>query len=150
MLWQLNDVGFKQQVKFEAGRLTFIFLTINSTTFLLKTQRLVHTEIDGLIEVDTAEKYNKAYEANATFTGRLLRRELKSYYAQEDMDILDEYRTVANIGWLRDMRPGAIGKKDTTRQSDLVEIDVSKAYTAAFMKITQIPIFSEIDKFQSL
>ena len=69
------------------------------------------------------------------FGAQLFKQEHKSYYNQQDIDILDEYRTIANIGWL----------KKTKTPKKLVEIDVSKAYTAAFMQIKRVPVFNEFD-----
>ena len=37
---------------------------------------------------------------------------------------------------------------DVRNLSSLIEIDVSKAYTAAFTEITEIPILSEFDAFR--
>ena len=33
-------------------------------------------------------------------------------------------------------------------KDDLIELDVSKAYTAAFVKITSMPVFNEFDMFK--
>ena len=79
-------------------------------------------------------------EAMTVFNNRLFRQEHKSFYTQEDVDIMDEYRTFANVGWLR-AKP-----KNLT---DLVEIDRNKAFTAAFSHITQIPVFNEFDNFRA-
>ena len=59
-----------------------------------------------------------------------------SYYYKQDVDILDEYRTVVPIGILKDVETAKI------------EIDVSKAFTFAFSKITEIPVFNEFDSFK--
>ena len=69
------------------------------------------------------------------FETRLFRKDHKSYYSPEDINILDEYITVANVGLL----------EKVAKRSELVEIDVSKAYTGAFMKIVNVPIFNEFD-----
>jgi len=61
----------------------------------------------------------------------------KSYYTNLDIDILKEYRTVANSGLL-----SQIPKKT------MVEIDINKVYTSALMKITRIPIFNEFDNLK--
>jgi hypothetical protein len=49
----------------------------------------------------------------------------------EDIAILDEYRTVVNIGMIQDL----------PKKTQLVEIDRTKAFTAAFMEITKVPVF---------
>ena len=62
----------------------------------------------------------------------MFQQSYKSYYTQLDIDVLNEYRTIANSGLL-----SQIPKKP------MVEIDVGKAYTAALMKITRIPMFND-------
>jgi hypothetical protein len=135
VLWQLHAAKYRPQIKYQAGKISFISLTVNSTVFILKSQQLIYSDIDGLIEIDTAEKYNKTNAAMSHFGAQLFKQEHKSYYNQQDIDILDEYRTIANIGWL----------KKTKTPKKLVEIDVSKAYTAAFMQIKRVPVFNEFD-----
>ena len=67
-------------------------------------------------------------QAMSEFRNRLFKAEHKSYYTQQDMDILDQYRTVANVGWLRQARPRAQTARQSVgapAQDELVEIDVS-------------------------
>ena len=45
----------------------------------------------------------------------------KSYYTKEDINLLDEYRTIANCGIL-----------SNTSKEVLSEIDIGKAYTSGF------------------
>ena len=52
-----------------------------------------------------------------------------------NVDILDEYRTVVPVGVLKDV------------VNNLIEIDISKAFTSAFQHITEIPVFNEFDSF---
>ena len=49
------------------------------------------------------------------------------------MEILDAYRTKPICGTL------------SKPQGELIEVDASKAYTAAFCDITEVPIFNEFD-----
>ena len=140
MLWQMRDAGYTPQPKYQAGKISHLVMTFNKTTFILKGQQLAPTGIDGTVEVAQEDTYNRMNEAMTAFNNRLFRLEHKSFYTQEDVDILDEYRTFANVGWLRP-RPKGL--------RDLVEIDRNKAFTAAFSEITQIPIFNEFDNFRA-
>ena len=70
------------------------------------------------------------------FNNALLKSEHKSYYYKQDIDILDEYGTVVPIGLFKEVDV-----------EDLVEIDVSKAFTHAFSQIAEIPIFIAFDRF---
>ena len=51
--------------------------------------------------------------------------------------ILDEYRTSANVGMITEV----------INHSNMIELDISKAFTSAFLKIKTIPIFNEFDQF---
>jgi hypothetical protein len=77
-------------------------------------------------------------EAMATFNKSLIKPEFKSYYSKTDIDVLDEYRTVVPIGRLSSFKG----------VEDIVEIDISKAFTSAFLKISEVPIFNEFDYFK--
>ena len=72
------------------------------------------------------------------FNKALFKMQYKSYYTDQDIDILNEYRTVPNIVFFQ-QRPNKV---------KLCEIDVSKAYTSALTLITKVPIFNEFDSFQ--
>ena len=54
------------------------------------------------------------------------------------MDILNEYRTTANVGYMKPLK--------TTH--GLEEIDLSKAYTKAFTQIRRLPVFNEFDDWR--
>ena len=62
----------------------------------------------------------------------------KSFYSDVDSQILDEYRTVANIGLFN----------NNFIKEDLIELDISKACTYALSQITEIPVFNEFDNFE--
>ena len=104
---------------------------------ILRTQQVITSVIQSPVVVDREIIYNKMNEAMVNFSTQIFKATRKSYYTQEDIKILDEYRTVANLGMLTD-RP----------YEKLTEIDISKAYTGAFCKITHVPIFNEFDAFQ--
>ena len=70
------------------------------------------------------------------FHKSLFKPEHLSYDSKQDVDILDEYRTIVPAGWLEEV------------DADVIEIDVSKAFTFAFSQITEIPTFNEFDCFQ--
>ena len=140
ILWQLREAGHKPQIKYQACKISHLVMTFNKTTFIVKAQQLTSTGIDGSVEVSHEETYNRMSGAMTVFNNRLFRQDHKSYYSREDVDILDEYRSFANVGKLRSM-PKSL--------ADLVEIDRNKAYTAAFSGIKQIPVFNEFDNFQA-
>ena len=73
------------------------------------------------------------------FYKSLFSKNHKSYYSDVDINILDEYRTIANNGILID---------NNFNVSNLIEIDMSKAYTYSFSEINEIPVFNIFDNFE--
>ena len=59
----------------------------------------------------------------------------KSFYNDIDIQILDEARTVVPSGLLCD-------RGDIKNE---IEIDISKAFTHAFITISEIPVFNQFD-----
>ena len=140
LLYQVKNAGYDPAIKYEGGKLTQIGLTLGhrkqQIVVLVRTQQLAPSENDGECSVPTAEIYNNMAKAMNKFHGALFKQQHMSYYSKQDVDILDEYRTVVPIGMLKDAPDSKI------------EIDVSKAFTFAFSKIPQIPTFNEFDSFK--
>ena len=133
LLWQFCDAGYTPQIKFMTGQITHLVIELNGFIFSIKCQQLNHEEIDGMVDIQKEDVYNRMEEAQVEMSKTLFRKEHRSYYSQEDINILDEYRTVANVGIMKDIT--------RIKPSDLAEVDQSKAYTHAFMNIENIPIF---------
>lgn len=149
IVWQLYDAGFRPNLKYGIGKLSWVSLVVNQTRFLFRSQQLIDWAIDGGMEVQDAGVFNRMHDAKTEFHYQLFKTEHKSYYDQQDLDILDECRTVANVGWLKSLTSWSSNSKyhraHTISQCNLVEIDISKAYTGAFMRIKAIPVFNEFD-----
>ena len=136
LLYQIKDAGYDPSIKYEGGRLTHIGLTLEKTIhILIRTQQLAPSNNDGECNVSSAEIYNDMSAAMNKFNNALFKSEHKSYYSKQDIDILDEYRTVVPIGLFKEV------------VEDVIEIDVSKAFTHAFSQIVEIPIFNKFDGF---
>ena len=163
-LYDLKDAGYEPSIKYATGHITRLEFTINkfnqkedakyfdevghikrsdfastkNIKLCIESQQLVKDSLDGEISVEPAEIYNKMNHAMATFNNLLIKPEFKSYYSKTDIDVLDEYRTTVPIGRLSLFKS----------VEDLVEIDISKAFTSAFLKISRVPIFNEFDYFK--
>ena len=148
VVWQLYFAGFRPAIQYMAGRICWVCISANGFTFLIKTQRLVEYEIEGSTAVDEAAVFNRMHDARAEFHYQLFRSEHKSYYSPLDVEVLNECRTVANVGFLRRLvevcRSRSCRPPPISRDS-LAEIDITKAYTGAFMRIQFVPIFNEFD-----
>ena len=150
IVWQLYDAGYRPSIKYGAGKLSWVSLTVNKHTFVIKSQQMIDYAIDGMMEIQDATTYNRMADAKMDFHYQLFRGDHKSYYNPQDLEILNECRTTANVGWLKELPQGRVVlPKQPTRKAffrgDLAEIDLNKAYTAAFMKIKLVPVFNEFD-----
>jgi hypothetical protein len=132
------ESGITPQISFQAGRLSWLCIEVNRQKLIIRNQHLSHSSIDGTIEIEDVGVYNKMNECMLDMEMSIFKNEHKSYYSQQDIDILDEYRSVPNVGEIT-------GQK---KKCKYVEIDISKAYTAAFKKIQCVPVFTEFDQFK--
>jgi hypothetical protein len=134
LLYQLQDVGYGPRIQYQCGKLTKLFMTLNKNIrVVIKTQQLVPDSLDGDVCVSNVDVYNKMNNAMNNFYHSVFIEKFKSYYNNEDIDILDEYRTTPLIGYF-----------DNSREEKYVtEIDLSKAYTYSFSKIEKVPFFDE-------
>ena len=123
--------------------------SINKHTLIIKSQQMIDWAIDGMMEAQDAAVFNRMHDAKTEFHYQLFRAEHRSFYSPQDLEILDECRTVANVGWLSTLKYNPVRGRNRLympiRKADLAEIDVSKAYTGAFMRIRAIPVFNEFD-----
>jgi len=138
-VYELLDIGYKPAIEYKAGKISTILFSLNDTRFIVKTQQLAPDEVDGDIVVNTEEKFNKMNEALADFNKRIFKNNHKSFYTCQDIDILDNYRTIV---------PSGVLVACSSRDVDLSEIDISKAFTSAFSSIERIPIFNEFDTWK--
>ena len=65
------------------------------------------------------------------FNNNLFKKNHKSYYNKNDIEILNVYRTIVPIGKLRDIA-----------EEQLRELDIRKAFTHAISQIKEIPVFT--------
>ena len=84
------------------------------------------------------ETLNNLHKARHEFSSCILRSDYKSYYGEEDMEMFKEDRNRAKYGTF-------FSYKDKVPYDDLLEIDITKAYTSAFEKIDKVPVFNAFD-----
>ena len=154
-----KQAGYEPQVKFSAGcfsELNFKFkIKINSKNhkeikYKVKTQNLVNNSIDGSICVRTEQIYNKMSKAMFNFNTALFKPTHKSYYNEIDVEIFKECRTIPPTGEIN--KHHYVYNPKTAKDDKYIytpevttEIDVRKAYTSAFNKIAEIPVFTQFD-----
>jgi hypothetical protein len=137
LLFDLKNVGYEPQIQYETGRITKLILKFGNTIYIIRTQQLTTQTIERPINVTSETVYNNMSDAMTKLYKQMFKQTYKSYYTNQDIDILDEYRTVVNCG----MFP-------TSRTDALVEIDITKAFTSSLTDISRILIFNEFDTFQ--
>jgi len=136
-LFDLKNVGYEPQIQYETGRVTKLILKFGNTSYIIRTQQLTTQTIERPINVTSETVYNNMSDAMTELYKQMFKQTYKSYYTKQDIDILDEYRTVVNCGIF-----------PTSRTEALVEIDITKAFTSSLTDISRILIFNEFDTFQ--
>ena len=154
-----KQAGYEPQVRFSAGcvsELNFKFkIKINNKShkeikYKVKTQNLVNNSIDGSICVRTEQIYNKMSKAMFNFNTAFFKATHKSYYNEVDVEIFKECRTIPPTGeinkhyYLYNPKTDKDDKYCYTPEVT-TEIDIRKAYTSAFNKIAEIPVFTQFD-----
>ena len=149
-----KQAGYEPQVRFSAGfvsELNFKFKIKDKVIkYKVKTQNLVNNSIDGSICVRTEQIYNKMSKAMFNFNTALFKPTHKSYYNEVDVEIFKECRTIPPTGeinkqyYLYNPKTDKDDKYCYTPEVT-TEIDVRKAYTSAFNKIAEIPVFTQFD-----
>ncbi|MFM7977887.1 MAG: hypothetical protein ACKPKO_01115 [Candidatus Fonsibacter sp.] len=101
--------------------------------------------------MQNSDVFNILQDVKTEFHYQLFKSEHKSYYNAQDIEILDEFRTATNVGLLHRLVgtcPNNKKRPPTIPKSNLAKIDISNAYTAAFMRIRSVPVFNEFDTWQ--
>ena len=138
-LFDITKSGYDPQIKFLGCKIQSINIKLNRFIFIVKSQELLPDNVNEHIDCKDEIIYNKMYICQGAFYDSLFNPVHKSYYSKKDIDILNEYRTVANCCKF----------SDVPSSKNLIEIDISKAYTSAMQSITKIPIFNEFDIFKT-
>ena len=60
IVWQLYDAGFRPNINNGAGKPSWVSLTVNNCTCIVKSQQLIDWAIDGMVEVEDAGVFNTA------------------------------------------------------------------------------------------
>ena len=154
LFYESKQAGYEPQVKFSASivsELNFKFrINKNVIKYKVKTQNLVNNSIDGTISVRTEQIYNNMSKAMYVFNKSLFNPLHKSYYNEIDMDLFKECRTINPVG---EINRHYFQYNTRTNKDDkmffmpehTVEIDSRKAFTHAFNKIKEIPVFTQFD-----
>ena len=139
----MSELSFKFKIKMNSK-------SHKEIKYKVKTQNLVNNSIDGSICVRTEQIYNKMSKAMFNLNATLFKPTHKSYYNEIDVEILKECRTIPPVGdsnkhqYLYNPKTDKDDKYCYTTEVT-AEIDVRKAYTSAFHKIAEIPVFTQFD-----
>jgi hypothetical protein len=101
IMYELKNAGYEPKVMYQCGRITRLFIKVNSIIIIIRTQQLLTCCIRGMICVSGEDVYNNMESAMVNFKKQLFKKEHKSYFTDLDINILNGYRTVANIGMLK-------------------------------------------------
>ena len=137
--YDLMEIGYAPSVKYNMGTICQLHVKFENIYYIIRNQQLVPDLIgSGDINVEDETVYNNMNSAMCNFRNKIFINDHKSYYSENDLEMLNEYRTVVPVGALMEI-PSA--------KNNIIEIDLRKAFTSAFLKIDEIPIFNEFDNF---
>ena len=148
MTWKnffiIKKNGYQPTIHFGVGNINTITCVFNiqgkSITVYIRSQRPTKFTIEETVMTPDVQTLNNLHQARREFSSCILRSDYKSYYGEEDMAIFKLYRNRAKYGTFF-----SFTDKDKVPYNDLIEIDITKAYTAAFEKIDKVPVFNEFD-----
>ena len=140
LFFKVIDSGYEPKITFQAGIITEMRLKLKKVKYIIKTQNLVKSSADGCIAVRDEITYNKMNEAMFKFNKSLFNPIHKSHYNDIDIAILDDARTIAPLGLIYEQK--SIPK-------DIIELDMCKAFTKAFMDISKIIVFNQFDVWKA-
>ena len=109
-MFDLKNVGYEPQIQYEIGRVTKLILKFGNTIYIIRTQQLTTQTIERPINVTSETVYNNMSYAMQQLYKQMFKQSYKSYYTKQDIDILDEYRTVVNCGIFPTSRTDALLK----------------------------------------
>ena len=131
--------GYEPMITFQAGIITKMRLKLKKVKYIIKTQNLVKSSPDGCIAVRDEIRYNRVNEAMFEFNKSLFNPIYKSHYNDIDITILDDTRTIAPLGLIWD---------EKNIPTDIIELDICKAFTEAFMDSSKIIVFNQFDAWK--
>ena len=116
LLHGLIQAGYSPGVNFEAGRVTALKMEFNHIFCIIETQQLVKSVIDGVVVVDSEDVYNNMSQAMSALNSKLFLRSHLSHYTEQDLQVLDTYRTKPICGNLSstEVRRGPFVAMDVT------------------------------------
>ena len=140
LFFKVIGSGYEPKITFQAGIITEMRLKLKKVKYIIKTQNLVKSSGDGCIAVRDEVTYNRMNEAMFKFNKSLFNPIHKSHYNDIDITILDEARTIVPLGWIW---------RQENMPKDIIEIDMCKAFTKAFMDISKIIVFNQFDVWRA-
>ena len=164
VLCDIVESGYEPKIRYEAGTISQIKLRFMKNTYIIATQNLVPSSIDGSVRVKCETTFNNMNKAMFRFNKALFNPLHKSFYTDTDIDVLNKYRTIVPSGKLEDtyrqieyrekfnQMTGKVENQEYHRfieasQKNACEIDMSKAFTHALTKMKKIPVFNQFDKW---
>ena len=144
LFFKVVGSGCEPKITFQAGIITEMRLKLKKVKYIIKTQNLVKSSPDGCIAVRDEITYNRINEAMFKLNKSLFNPIHKSHYNDIDIAILDDARTIAPLGLF--YPPNAYIK---IKPNDMIEIDLCKAFTKAFMDISKIIVFNQFDVWKA-
>ncbi len=118
----LIDAGYIPNIKFEGCRITYILCNFNGINVQIETQHLSKSDLNGIFSVNDEIIYKKMNDSMNNFYKSIFVKNHKSHYSNIDIEILNEYRTIANNGLL----------VENKNNNKLIEVDIKSLHIFIF------------------
>ena len=117
--------------------------------YTIQPQKLSKSSVDEDVVVSSEEVYRKPTEAMFNMNNSICKEKHKSYYNDNDIDIMNECRTIVPSGVIQKPDASADASRSYATLRDLennvAEIGINKAFMKAFTSIKRIPMFRQFD-----
>ena len=141
VFFKLVRSGYEPRIRWK-GAINEIKMKFNKVTFKIRTQNLLTTSCDGSITVGNEKTFNTMSLAFYNFHKSVFNPIHKSFYSDLDLKILNESKTIVPSGLIY---PADVMRQLKKEKAKMTEIDITKAFTSAFLKMFVIASFCQFD-----
>ena len=81
IVWQLYDAGFRPSIKYGAGKLSWVSLTVHNRTFIIKSQQMIYWAVDAMMDAQDSGVFSRLQDAKTDFHYQLFKSDHNIYYS---------------------------------------------------------------------
>ena len=136
LYFDARECGYIPKLYCNGNNISGVSFNLNNVCINVSKQNILGEGLDGEVIVQTAEEFEQLLTCKNNFQNKIFKKNHCSYYTDLDKIMLNEYKTIPHYGRT---------STDLIEIDNLIEIDIRKAYTGAFIQINKIVTFNEFD-----